>query len=337
MKLFGTLLVTIGAQGPVLLVVSLCAGVLSPGLAQAGYLLLPLSAFLLTLGSFLTAGFAVFEARIRVHLVAIVLVWLGLGIPAVAAGLLWIIPLDPSLRAGVLLSLMAPPIGSAAAIAAMVGLQPRLALVASIFLTLVTPLSIPLLASLLHLGIAIDIAALAARLFSIIGAAALVAVAALRFRQCLGALLPDQRAGTGVAVIGLVIVGLATSQGVRTHWIADPSNFVRMLAAAAAVNLASCAIGTALFSRLDLRAAATVGLVSGNRNVTLAWAATSFGLPSTTEGYVAACVIPVLALPLIIRLLLWLVGFGKRLVVDSHRSERPSPDCRRYFRRAFRR
>lgn len=36
--------------------------------------------------------------------------------------------------------------------------------------------------------------------------------------------------------------------------------------------------------------------------MTLAWAAAGFGLPPLAEGYVAACVIPVLALPLIIKL-----------------------------------
>jgi ACR3 family arsenite transporter len=41
------------------------------------------------------------------------------------------------------------------------------------------------------------------------------------------------------------------------------------------------------------------------------WAAASFGLPPLAEGYVAACVIPVLALPLIIKLCLRLPSFGR--------------------------
>jgi arsenite transporter len=41
------------------------------------------------------------------------------------------------------LSLLAPPVGSAAAIATMLGLQSRLALIVSIALTLIAPLSIP--------------------------------------------------------------------------------------------------------------------------------------------------------------------------------------------------
>jgi ACR3 family arsenite transporter len=41
------------------------------------------------------------------------------------------------------------------------------------------------------------------------------------------------------------------------------------------------------------------------------WAAASFGLPPLAEGYVAACVIPVLALPLIVKLCLRLPSLGR--------------------------
>jgi hypothetical protein len=313
MQAVGRLLSALGRHGPILLVISLGLGVASPHMARAGYGLLPLSAFLLTLGSFLTAGLAPSEAKIRTPLVGIVLAWLGIGLPLLAAIFLWLIPLDPSLRSGVLLSLLAPPVGSAAAIAAMLALQPRLALLTSIALTLVAPISIPCFAVVLGLGVAFDMGTLAIRLFAIIGAAAAVAWVVLRFGRSLRTILPDQGAATGIAVVGLVIVGLATSQGVQTHWKADPASFERLLAAAVALNFGACVIGTIVFARLGLQAAATIGLLSGNRNVTLAWAAASFGLPPLAEGYVAACVIPVLALPLLVRFCLalsgWVTGF----------------------------
>jgi ACR3 family arsenite transporter len=84
-----------------------------------------------------------------------------------------------------------------------------------------------------------------------------------------------------------------------------------MLVAAVASNFGLCALATLTFARLGLQTAGTIGLISGNRNVTLVWAATSFGLPPLAEGYVAACVIPVLALPLIIKLCLRLPSFGR--------------------------
>jgi arsenite transporter len=300
--MFGKLLSALGGQGPILLVVSLGAGLVSPPLAHLGYSLLPVSAFLLTLGSFLTAGLAPSEARIRPSLIAIVLVWVGLALPLAASAALSFIPIDPDLRAGVLLSLLAPPVGSAAAIAAMLGLQPRLALIVSLGLTLIAPLSIPGFASVLGLGVAFDMGALATRLFSIIGAAALVAFACLKFRNRISAILPDQRAATGVAVLGLIVVGLATSQGIQVQLSSNPTRFEEMLAAAVATNFGLCVLGFIVFWGFGRQLAGTIGLVSGNRNVTLAWAAASFGLPPLAEGYVAACVIPVLALPLIVRL-----------------------------------
>lgn len=307
----GKILSTLGGQGPMLLVISLCVGLLIHPLAHFGYDILPFSAFLLALGSFLTAGLAPSEAEIRLPLMALVVAWVGVALPLAAAILLSFLPLDPALRAGGLLSLLAPPVGSAAAIAGMLGLRPRLALLVSIALTLLAPISIPCFATVLGLGIAFDMSALAIRLFSIIGAAGFVAFLAIRFHRHLIPVLPDQRAATGIAVIGLIIVGLATSQGIRAQWTSNTPRFDVMLVAAIVCNFGLCALATIIFARLGLQTAGTIGLVSGNRNVTLVWAAASFGLPSLAEGYVAACVIPVLALPLVIKLCLRLLSFSR--------------------------
>src|SRR5258708_2587782 len=236
----GRILSTLGGQGQILLVISLCAGLVITPFARFGYELLPFSAFLLTLGSFLTAGLAPAEASIRLPLMALVLAWVGLALPLAAALLLSFVPLDPALRAGVLLSLLAPPVGSAAAIAGMLGLRPRLALLVSIALTLLTPISIPCFATVLGLGIAFDMGGLAIRLFSIIGAAGSVAFLAIRFHRHLIPVLPDQSAATGIAVIGLIIVGLSTSQGVQTHWTNNPIRFDVMLAAAIVFHFGLC-------------------------------------------------------------------------------------------------
>jgi arsenite transporter len=100
----GGLLSFLGGHGPVLLVLALCAGAANRPLAHLGHSLLPVSAFLLTLGSFLTAGFASSEAKIRAPVIGVVLVWVGVVLPLAAAALLTFVPLEPSLRAGVLLS-----------------------------------------------------------------------------------------------------------------------------------------------------------------------------------------------------------------------------------------
>jgi hypothetical protein len=89
--------------------------------------------------------------------------------------------------------------------------------------------------------------------------------------------------------------------GIRAYWAADPDAFGLFIAAAIGVNLGAGLVGALLFSSWGAKDAFTVGLVSGNRNVTLAWAAAGSTLPMATEAYVAACVLPVLALPLAIK------------------------------------
>jgi ACR3 family arsenite transporter len=294
----GGSLVWLGASGPTLLVASLIAGFFVATLGEIGVTALPASAFLLTLGSFITAGLAPQERGTRLITLAYVLLWLGLAVPLLGMVALSITGLESGLKAGVFLSLCAPPVGSAAAIAAMLGLQPRLALVTSVTLTLVAPLSMPGLAYFLANDIPIDAGRFAPRLAAIILGAAAAAFFTLRNRERLGSVLPNPRAGSGIAVIGLIVVGLAAAHAARGYWHGEGIRFGAIVLAAVAVNVLACTLGALVFARLGLAAAATVGLVSGNRNVTLAWAAGGFILPAPAQEYLAACVIPVLVLPL---------------------------------------
>jgi len=301
MRFLGQGLSTIGRHGPALLVLSLVLGAAFAPLATAAYQVLPLSAFLLTLGSFLTASLAPAEKGLGWRRIISALAWIGFGVPLIAAAIVFQLHLDPALEAGVLLSVLAPPVGSAAAIAAILGLRPRLALVASIALTLVAPLSMPAFATAFGVNVSIDMAHLAWRLAVIIGSAAVLAQLARHWRSKVRTVLPDQAAAAGVAVVGLVIVGLAMMSGIRTYWASDPNAFTLFAVAAIGVNLGAGLAGTLLFASWGARDAFTVGLVSGNRNVTLAWAAAGSTLPPATEAYVAACVLPVLALPLAVK------------------------------------
>jgi hypothetical protein len=209
--------------------------------------------------------------------------------------------LDPALRAGIILSVLAPPVGSAAAIAAILGLQPRLALLTSIGLTLAAPLSMPFLALVFGIAVSIDMTALAVRLAVIIGLASLIAQAAKHWRGQVRPVLPDSQAAAGIAVLGFMVVGLAMTSGIRAHWETGSHTFSGFIVVAVTINLGVGLLGTLLFRAWQAKDALTIGLVSGNRNVTLAWAAAGATLPAATEAYVAACVLPVLSLPLAIK------------------------------------
>ncbi|MGY2051978.1 hypothetical protein [Methylobacterium sp. JK268] len=301
MSSIGVALSALGRHGPLLLVLALAAGAVSSDLASYAHDLLSISAFLLTLGSFLTATLSPPEKGLSRSRLILALAWIGLGVPLLIVTLLVPLHLDPALYSGVVLSVVAPPVGSAAALATMLGLSPRLALTASILLTAAAPALMPLLAALLGAEVSLDVGRLALRLLLIVGAAALLSALTRRWRAHLADVLPSAVAAAGVAVIGLMIVGLAVTHGVRTQLAASPQEFAAYVAAAVAVNLGVGAAASALFAPWGGRDALTVGLVSGNRNVTLAWAAAGTTLAAPSEAYIAACVIPVLSLPLVLK------------------------------------
>lgn len=291
----------LGRHGPLVLVLSLISGMAMPTLAVGAHAILPVSAFLLTLGSFLTAGLSPQEDAVCVRLSLVAVAWAGLGVPLLIAAGLMLVHFGADTQSGVLLSVLAPPVGSAAAIAAMLGWQPRLALIVSIVLTILTPFSMPLIAKTLEIDVTIDMYFIARRLTLIIGAAGATAAIALRWRKETSWIIPNNGAAAGVAVLGLVIVGLATTDGIRASWRMDANLFVEYAVAAVSINVAITLLSAALFSATGFKNACTIGLVSGNRNVTLAWAATGGTLSTFTEAYIAACVIPILSLPLIIK------------------------------------
>ncbi len=69
------------------------------------------------------------------------------------------------------------------------------------------------------------------------------------------------------------------------------------LGLAFAVNAGFQLLGAALFARTGLNCAATVGLISGNRNIGLAWAAVGSGMPPLVELFFAMSVLPIYMLP----------------------------------------
>jgi len=63
------------------------------------------------LGSFLTASLAPAEKGLGWRRIISALAWIGFGVPLIAAAIVFQLHLDPALEAGVLLSVLAPPVG----------------------------------------------------------------------------------------------------------------------------------------------------------------------------------------------------------------------------------
>jgi predicted Na+-dependent transporter len=196
--------------------------------------------------------------------------------------------------------MVAPPVGSAAAIAAMLRMNIALALVGSVVISMISPLYLPALARLLGAGaMDIDMVHLMSRIAVIVLGAAATTVLLRRWASQWLDDHPD--ALTGVTVVGLIVVGIGVMKGMQPLILAHPGEVARVVAIAFAANVGAQLMGLLLFLPLGLRDAATVGLLSGYRNVTLIavvaapWLA---GSPNV-QMYIAASVLPIFMLPLL--------------------------------------
>jgi hypothetical protein len=108
---------------------------------------------------------------------------------------------------------------------------------------------------------------------------------------------------TGIAVLGLILVAIGAMRGMRNYFVAHPREVVNCVVLAFAVNAGFQGLGAMLFAPAGRARALTVGLVSGNRNVTLVWAAASASLmgQQQVELYLAASVLPIFMLPALTR------------------------------------
>ena len=293
------LLARAGRNGPALLCGGVLIGLFAPALAEAARPLMGVAVFVFTLGAFLKVDGAAFRAEmVDRRSTFVILAWATFGVPLLAYALVGALRPGPDLALGLLLCALAPPVGSAAAIAAMLGLSAPLALLATVAATLAAPLYLPpLAAALAGAELAIDPLAMSLRLGAIIGAAAL---AAWLLRRHAGRWVAENpNAMTGIAVLGLLLVAVGAMRGMREEIAAAPGHALLLLGLAFLVNAALQAVGALLFFAVERRRALTVGLVSGNRNITLVWAAAAPFLADHpgVELFLAMSVFPIFMLP----------------------------------------
>lgn len=309
------LLTFAGRNGPVMLFVGVFLGLLLPDLAAAARPFMTVAVFVFTLGAFLKVDRIALAAEwARPARLAGILSWTACGVPVATWMLTRALPLPDGIAIGMLLCMLAPPVGSAAAMAAMLNLNPALALTTTVVISLASPLLLPPAAALLGgLELRVDSTGLMMRLATVVLGAAAVAAALRRYA---GAFVRDNpHAMTGISVAGLIVVAIGAMHGVLPQLSAHGSYVCEALVAAFAVNAGFQVIGRLLFAGLGRTDALTVGLVSGNRNVTLVWVAAAPWLVDMpeVEVYLAASVFPIFMLPL---LMSWL--FARTRAADEH-------------------
>jgi len=239
------------------------------------------------------------EAARRPALPAWIATWQLVASPLVvwlAAGLAG---LGPDLRLVLVLQAAAPPIGSAAVFALILGLDGVLAVVATMATTLLLPLTLtPLVALLLpQTGLQVDLGAFFVRVTLVVIAPFALAYA---LRRAIGSarLARNDELLAGLNVVLLVVFAIVVMDGVTARLLADP-RFIGVLFATACVATALLHLaGFALFRRAGAAAAYGAALLSGNRNMGLMLAITAGTAGPAFSLYVGVTQIPMYFAPL---------------------------------------
>ena len=217
------------------------------------------------------------------------LVWLGAGL----AGL------PPDLRLVLVLQAAAPPIGSAAVFAMILGLDGIFAVIGTVATTLLLPLTLtPLVAVVLpETGLHVDIAAFFARVTTLVAAPFVIAWA---LRRAIGParLARNDDLLAGANVVLLVVFAIAVMDGVTARLAADPVFIGVLLAAACVATTLLHLAGFVLFRGAGVASAYGAALLSGNRNMGLMLAITAGTAGPTFSLYVGIAQIPMYFAPL---------------------------------------
>ena len=238
--------------------------------------------------------------------------WSAIGVPVATALVLSMVRLDPGLAQGVLLWAAVPTSAASVAFAAILGLSPSLALVATVLGTAAAPFLMPALIAISGSGVALaaDPMQMCLRLLALLGGAALLALVARRLAGRFIDANPDGM--TGIAVLALVLAGLGSMRGIQAAFFAEPLRVLALLLLAYLLLLTAQISGTLLFwPALGAKGALTAGLASGTRTITLAWVVLGPDVAHLADLFLAMAMVAKYTTPALTR------GFVMRLHAES--------------------
>jgi predicted Na+-dependent transporter len=307
-------LVWLGRQGTRAIALSLVVGILIPPLAAFLKPAFAVSVFCLMVLAFLRVGPAALrEVFARPWLVIAVSLWTMVAIPLVLCPLFQWLGLGAAGREGLLTGLVlqaaAPPVLSATAFSAILGLDAAVSLATLIVTTAMTPLTAPIFVALFAgAALSIDPLSLSLRLAAFLGGA--FALAYL-LRLLLGAtrVTAWRNEIDGATVIMLMIFGIALMDGVTAHALADPKLVLALTALAFALALGLFALTALIFKAAGFRRSVAIGFSGGFRNMAIMLAAGG-AAPDLTWLYFATAQFPIYLMPLLISPLIarWLAS-----------------------------
>jgi BASS family bile acid:Na+ symporter len=223
-------------------------------------------------------------------------------VPLAAGALLVAIGLgetSPALMLALMLNVVAPPIFSSPALAALMGLNAAVTLAVLLACVVVTPVLAPALVAL-FVGPAVTFSplALGLRLVLMLAGAAVIATA-VRAYVGQAAIERHARRIDGLNVVALFAFALGLMGDVMQNTIERPMLVLGLLALTTGVTFGMSALTALIFMRAGLHTALPLAHSAGSRNTGLMLAAAAGLVPDLVWLYVAIIQIPIYALPLI--------------------------------------
>jgi len=237
----------------------------------------------------------------RPALPAAIAAWQLLASPLIAWGASLLLGLPPDLRLLLVLQAAAPPIGSAAVFAMILGLDGVLAVVATVATTLLLPLTLTPLVGLLlpGAGVEVDLAAFFARVTALV---LLPFALAWGLRRLIGMqrLARNGDLLGGVNVLLLVVFAIAVMDGVTDRLLREPAFIGMLLALACAATALLHVAGYLLFRRAGVASGYAAAIMSGNRNMGLMLVVTAGTAGEAFSLYVGIAQVPMYFAPLLL-------------------------------------
>lgn len=315
-----TLLAWLGRQGTRAVAISALLGLILPPLSALFRPLVEEAIFVLLVLAFLRVDPVAVVAHVRrPKLVALSLVWMLLAVPLTVGALLQasgLAALHPDIALAAFIVTAAPPIMSAPAFIALIGLDGALSLALVGCGMLLTPLTAPLIGGLL-LGesLPIDALALGLRLTGLLAASAGMALLIRRFAGNARVVEAKEHID-GLNVLILFIFAVAVMDGVAERFMAAPLFTLAVAALTFAVALTQMGVTTLVFSRVRRDQGFVIGHAVGNRNMGLLVAALGGTLPDLAWLYFGLGQLPIYLLP-------WLLKpLANRIAADQAERDR---------------
>jgi hypothetical protein len=298
-------LVWLGSQGTRAIAALVFIGIAVP---PAGKLLKPYvtqAIFLLLCISFLRVDLGTLRSYLRrPGLVMSATAWTMLAVPLIFGGVCWLTGLNigsPDLYLALMLQALASPMMAAPALAAVMGLDATLVLVALVVGTCLVPITAPLFAYL-FLGSALSLSplALGLKLLAIL-AGSLCVGSAIRWLAGMERIQQHARLIDGINVVILFVFVAAVMGNVAGGFLSDPLRALKLMALAFAVFFALMGATALVFRKAGYSRALALGLMVSQRNMGLMLAATDGILPGTTWLYFAMSQFPIYLTPQLLK------------------------------------